>query len=350
MCTRPISIINPHYKKLARDTEVASSGEVRASALLPSFMDQPNYRIQVPCGHCLECLRKRRQNWVIRAHHLFRRSNLRPDQCLFCTFSISPDNYERALKDPYAVWRRFIDRLRKHPRFIKGYNKKGKPVYHKVKFHYLAVVEFGDGTRAKQRGKSTTYRMHFHAVFFGLPLYWWQVRNVWRKHEGFAWVEPLRSFAGVNYVTKYIFKDHEAFQTNDGIDRSSNGKLFVSHGFGRLSDKDKRLMKKMMQNSREAWFWVSLNGFNYSVPRYWKTSIFTDVERKFINEMYVPPLLWRIVRAKNKDLDEYHQLEQLYFLLNYSRTYYGYDVFNAEAATALKCELEQIDRDYFGTW
>lgn len=342
MCTRPISIINPHYKKLSEDTEIASGGSVRARKLLYSFSDQPDFRLCVPCGHCFECLRKRRQQWVLRAHHLFRRSGLRPDQCLFCTFSIAPEHYERALKDPYAVWRRFIDRLRKHPRL--------KQLRKKVKFHYLAVVEFGDGTRAKQRGKTTTYRMHFHAVFFGLPLYWWQVRDVWRKHEGFAWVEPLNSFAGVNYVTKYIFKDSELFQTDDGIDRSKNGKLIVSHGFGRLSDEDKRSMKKNLQSSRKAWFSICLNGFNYSIPRYWKSSIFTDVERKFINSIYVPPLLWSMVKEKNRDLDEYSQLELLFNLLNHSRCYYGYDVFNAEAAAALKCELEQIDRDYFGTW
>jgi hypothetical protein len=141
MCTRQLTIINPHYKKLAEDFNVS----------IKCFVGQEDFKLHVPCGHCDECLKKRQQQWFLRANHVMKRLKLRPDQCLFCTFSIKPEVYEQTKDKPYLAIRRFMDRLRKHPRFREK-GPSGRYRYRKVRFPYIFVVEFADGKRARERG------------------------------------------------------------------------------------------------------------------------------------------------------------------------------------------------------
>ena len=74
MCVNQLTIINPHYVKLAKENRV----NIRV------FDQEEDYRLHVPCGHCDECLRKRQQNWFLRANHIMQRLRLDPKKCLFC--------------------------------------------------------------------------------------------------------------------------------------------------------------------------------------------------------------------------------------------------------------------------
>lgn len=301
MCKRPINIVNPHYRKLAEQGKCS----------LAYFASQEDFRISVPCGHCDECLKKRQQQWYSRADHLFKRMKLKPDQCLFCTFTLKPEVYEDAKAKPYIPIRRFLDRFRKHPRFVIGHSKSGRPIYRKVKFPYLFVVEFADGTRAAERGLPSTHRMHYHAILFNPPLYWWQIRDLWQGEVvdhgktytgmGKAVVEPLDSMAGVCYVLKYMTKDCPACQYLSDVDARKNGKLVVSHGFGRLSKEDIKIMRAQMLKNDESWFCHFINNYRYSIPRYWKKKCFTKDEIKCRNDSLIPPIVWRLVCRKYPD-------------------------------------------------
>lgn len=303
MCTRQLTIINPHYKKLAEDFNVS----------IKCFAGQEDFKLHVPCGHCDECLKKRQQQWFLRANHVMKRLKLRPEQCLFCTFSIKPEVYEQVKEKPYMAIRRFMDRLRKHPLFREK-GPSGRYRYRKVRFPYIFVVEFADGKRARERGLKSTHRMHFHAILFNCPLYWWQVRDLWESCVGRAWVDPLNSEAGVRYVLKYMTKDCKAHQYISDIDARKNGKLFVSHGFGRLSKEDIKIMRKNMLRNSTSWFCVYINNFRYSIPRYWRTACFTKDEIKCRNDSLIPAILWSIVQQKYRGYSPIQQ-QQIYSAL-----------------------------------
>ena len=49
MCNRPLRVTNPHYIKLADQLNVEIS----------QFSNQPDYKLQVPCGKCVRCIKKR---------------------------------------------------------------------------------------------------------------------------------------------------------------------------------------------------------------------------------------------------------------------------------------------------
>jgi hypothetical protein len=312
MCSNRLSIINPRYRKYAEILKV----NVR------HFNDKEDYRLFVPCGHCDECLKQRQQHWFSRANHIMKRMNLKPEQCLFCTFTLKPSVYESAKEKPYVEIRRFIDRLRKHPRFryrdpiTKHYK------YRKVKFPYLFVVEFADGKTAARRGRHSSHRMHYHAILFGCPLYWWQIRDLWQGDvvdESKGWytglgkaeVEPLDSEAGIRYVLKYMTKDCAANQYLSVIDARKNGKLVVSHGFGRLSNEDIREWRKHMLKNASSWFCHYINNFRYSIPRYWKNACFTELERRCRNDSLIPRILMDMVKRRYRGLP-YQQQSAIY--------------------------------------
>ncbi len=275
----------------------------------------------------------------MRAYYHVQINDIPFDKCLFCTLSIAPKHYYSTRRNVYLVWRRFIDRIRKHPSLIIGYNSRGRPIYKKVKFDYIAVTEYSDGKRAKQRGLPSTYRLHYHAVIFNSPLEWWQLKDLWDRFVGIAWVSPLDSFDGVAYTVKYAFKDNSTDQQKTDIDQSQNGKLFVSHGFGRITDQFKKKMCEELTKTASSWFFYNLYGYTYPVPRYWKNLLFSDDEVKHYNRLFVPKLLAGIINRKYRNLSYMERFYEYFNLLNPNWFNYGLNVSYAEASTAFKCEF-----------
>lgn len=314
MCINQLTITNPRYLKYARIT----GNPVHV------YSGRDDYRLRVPCGHCDDCLKRRQQQWFSRAHHLMKRMALRPDQCLFCTFTLKPSVYEQAKEKPYIPIRRFLDRLRKHPRFREKDPITKRYRYRKVKFPYLFVVEFADGKTAAKRGRVSTHRMHYHAILFGCPLYWWQVRDLWQGDvvdEAKGWytgmgkakVDPLESESGVRYVLKYITKDCAAHQYISDVDARKNGKLIVSHGFGRLSKEDIKIMRKNMLKSASSWFCHFINNYRHSIPRYWKAACFSPNEIRCRNDSLIPGILRDFVKKRYLFPDfTFQQQQQIY--------------------------------------
>lgn len=93
-----------------------------------------------PCGQCLPCRINRRRLWT---HRILLESKCH-DQNVFCTLTLSPDNYPAdGSLDPVLV-RNWLKRVRRafQPRHLR----------------FFAVGEYGDQTG----------RAHYHAVLFGV--------------------------------------------------------------------------------------------------------------------------------------------------------------------------------------
>lgn len=301
MCQRPLRIINPHYKKISK----AQHFNVRV------FSDREDYFLRVPCSECPDCLNKRRQEWFVRAYNIMKRRGFDLTNTYFCTFTLKPEVYEEYRKKPYLAIRRFIDRLRKDKslRYRDPDTKRYR--YRKLKFPFLFVAEVADGKRAKERGIPSTHRLHFHAIMFGCPLPWWTVRHHWLEY-GLAWVDPLRSMAGVRYVMKYITKSAPVHRGSLDEDLGKvNGRLFVSHGFGRLSDSELKQLASYMMENMKSWFSVLINNHPYRIPRYYRTKCFNKAQIKCRNDSYIPLLLRDIVRKKFKGFS-FKQQELIY--------------------------------------
>lgn len=184
----------------------------------PVIIKKPNgEHIKVPCGEC-ECCR----------HDFLRKFGYRMEQealiherkgylSSFVLFTYDDINLPLTGAD--------IDTVQKRIKVMRQYIARGEYVYrythngvdykehipipaHSPDWKYFLVAEYGE----------STHRIHYHAVFFGLPPSFAAFfRKVWPY--GFVFTRPLKP-GGCQYVLKYVEKcrgDYKEAYTSQGL-------------------------------------------------------------------------------------------------------------------------------------
>lgn len=157
----------------------------------------------VPCGHCKECVSRKRSSWAVRAYYEFQRVK-KDGVCLFVTFTYNDDNLPY-MADP-VTGELYPCFSKKHVQtFLHALRKRLKRMYNDTyTIRYLWCSEFGGDTK----------RPHYHALLFisKKPNIFWfrnQMRELWKY--GFIYLGKnqgiVNGYAAINYVTKYIAKD-----------------------------------------------------------------------------------------------------------------------------------------------
>lgn len=193
--------------------------------------------IYVPCGHCINCRKNKQQNWRVR---LFKEFELgKHKNCLFVTFTLANEHYDRFKDNPALAIRLFFERIRKCT---------GKSLLH------FMVTELGEQNR----------RLHFHGLIFDCSLSYNKLRELWGY--GISWIEPLRSIQGITYITTYMLKDTE----NDFVSR-----VYVSAGIGKcyLTPDSYRFHRDNDVCT------IVLGRCIYGLPRYYYSKIFDEDAR-----------------------------------------------------------------------
>lgn len=142
--------------------------------------------MDVPCGHCGYCLRRRINDWVLRCKNEMKRSPY--SYFLTLTFTKVPD-----LSDKFIGKRQTRVNGFKYPLqlFFKRCRK------FKLKFRYLAIGDYGD----------TFGRPHYHVLYFSdIPVDTDLVHSLWssstHQENGFVTVDRI-SVHRVRYVVEY---------------------------------------------------------------------------------------------------------------------------------------------------
>lgn len=268
-CERPYKIINPKYKNM-------SESELRHFAVAhfsPNLPRPPDYHIEVACGRCHSCQKKRAQHYRFRLQQEF----LISSDSIFVTLSFD-DNAIEEYKDNYnKPVLQFLDALRKH------YGKE---------FRHFFVFERGDSTN----------RPHYHGILFNLRhIDFYFCESVWnrgngkirrpdediigfyKKPRGIIWLEYIREPEKCSsYLTKYITKEYDP--------SFNHPRLIISKGLGQsfLTPEVVDGFKK----SLEPILWI--NGLPQSLPQYYKDKIYTkeDKLQMAINRFNNPQTTW----------------------------------------------------------
>jgi len=166
----------------------------------------------VPCGKCLLCLSRRRDDWSTRMqlHSLYTDS-----QPFFCTFTYDDDHL--VYGDRPTLYKRdfqlFVKRL-----------KENYQLYHSD-FAFVAAGEYGD----------LLERPHYHAILYGMPQLTdmynrgfqylnAQLSKVWQN--GYVYCGPAET-SGIHYTAKYVLK--YIIDDYDGIQKPF---ILASKGIG----------------------------------------------------------------------------------------------------------------------
>ena len=221
LCLHPITIRNPNWGT-AKQTN-----------------DDMLY-IKVPCGRCIACQNNRRSSWVLRN----RFENLNSESSIFVTLTYDDENVpltkNQELTLDYEDVKKFMKRLRKK--------------FPDSSLKYFLCGEYG----------SHTFRPHYHAIIYNLPL----LNNgkdfveYYNKILADTWglghvTSSVVTDARIGYITKYIIKSEDERKKYQETE-IKRPKLLVSRGIG------KGLEARVSPQSGTIRFF----GWSYVVPRY----------------------------------------------------------------------------------
>ena len=212
-----------------------------------------NLMVNVPCGKCLACKKRRASHWSFRLNEEAKTSS----SACFITLTyenapVSENGFRTLDKRDFQL---FLKRLRK--------------TCPTNKLKYYACGEYG----------TQTHRPHYHAIIFNLPKSLIQspqkIADTWQNgHIHLANNNQLT----INYVVGYMTKSNFT-RFNNQDDRLPEFSLMSKKmGLGYLTESMKNYYKK-----REIFCIVRESGQIISMPRYYKEKIF---EKKQLKEMY----------------------------------------------------------------
>lgn len=203
----------------------------------------------VPCGHCVECARQRRNDWFVRIWTVYNK----------CVSDHLPVWFFTATIDP-RIW---PDMNLKNPDisglvtpFVRSWNERFRYLNGGVMPLRFMCSEFGSCDRdyIDKNGvvRVTTGALHFHGLIFGyIPVR--KLKSGFMLTHGHVDFNLIRGPQAIRYTVKYATKDYSV------EDPRLRARVFCSPGIGDPSFYFGDSMPTP---------YVLINGFHYRTPRY----------------------------------------------------------------------------------
>lgn len=209
------------------------------------------HRIQVPCGKCGACMKRKISDWTLRCQVEGKKSV--GTYFVTLTYAVNPlQLYKKDLQD-------YFKRLRKAGN----------------SFRYFALGDYGD----------TFGRPHYHVLFFsqGSRVSEFDIRSLWLsgnrgEYRGFVKVDNV-SFGRLSYVVKYGILAKLDWSKADSRTRPF---FLMSKGLGKAY-----LTSQMRWSHVHADRWWFQDGkYKKPLPRYYRDKLFNVVLRERHKENY----------------------------------------------------------------
>lgn len=230
--------------------------------------------VDVPCGHCPDCYRKRRRQWSMR---LMLESSIQV-YSHFLTLTYDNDNLPRDQLGNPQFSKRDVQL------FLKILRKFADP----YKLRYFVVSEFGENYD----------RPHYHMILFGFPSDILDITKALQKSwkHGFVYVGTVTP-KSINYVCKYclaladITKVDDIMVNSDGVILTPEQRPFMlcsrnpPLGYGKLNSYQSQKFKSMIKFNKIPI--MHIDGSEYGLPRTFKQKLFTPYELKKISNFVI---------------------------------------------------------------
>lgn len=239
----------------------------------PVCTDERKRYIEIECGECPECRKKKRREWGIRIIEEIRSSR----SAVFFTGTISPERMDHLIRtynttDKNEIitkeCRLFFERIRKRTK---------KSVKH------WAVTEVGE-----EKG-----RIHVHMMCFSQTLSKWNLTNLlwdaWKA--GYKYYGKYCNGRTANYITKYMLKENET-------DKDFRPKILASKGIGaaycdKESSKQRHAYVKKTVDTRTIETYLTDKWTEIALPRYYRNKIWDDdVKDQLFTEKLDDEIVW----------------------------------------------------------
>lgn len=247
-CPIPITIVNPHYKKLSEELDVP----------LDDYSHFDDFTIDVPCGRCYHCRKSYKTHWNLRLQLEY--NSMTPkqrDNSFFVTLTFTNStlpSQHPTKKQISPIIRRFLENVRYR--------------YERSVRHWI-VSEYGD----------TTGRFHLHGILFDIPFDIRYLEELWSN----GWVSYRRlNPKRITYVTTYINKLSKGSLLELPNQRQF---VFASPGIGKSWTADD-LNRRMSYVDGTPSPFMYYNNRPFAMPRYFRHKIFTERDLESLKTAY----------------------------------------------------------------
>lgn len=252
--------------------------------------------IEVPCGHCLNCMIKKQSQIEFLAKKELLENYKKGKSASFVTLTYD-DNHLPINEEGFLTLRRkdvqdFLKRMRRNMEY---HNRKKE-------FKILYCGEYGDGSHSTTKTGVSTCRPHYHLVFIGLSPneVKFYTRKLWRA--GLCDIGPLGA-GGIRYLCKYMTKaipDKDVKQMRE-VAKVQNP--FFYHSVGLAKEWIDKNLDKIVENN----FCFNLNGKISPFPKYicQYVSFHTGTPYKPAIINFLAKQVMPVAKAQNKNLHDF---------------------------------------------
>ena len=217
--------------------------------------------IEIPCGECKECKKKRKEMWRLRIENEL----LDSKSAIFFTGTFSDEAIEN-IKKQYGVKEENDIATKANRLFLERLRKK-----HNIKLTHWCITELGS-----EKG-----RIHIHGIFFikenqDIKYIKDKIKREW--DFGWNYLGYVDQGKTINYITKYMLKENEKF-------KKFKPKVLASQKIGiGFIERNKRFYKYKEKNGEiEANTKMEyLDGRETYLIKYYKEKLYTTEERENI--------------------------------------------------------------------
>lgn len=251
MCLYPILIKNPKYKENKKN-----------GGVIPPLTDNRVTTIPIGCGVCIECLRKKGNEWKVRLKEEYNNQELKAH---FVTLTFNEESL-------IELEKLAIEKMKKLDR--EKYSLENEVAT-------VAIRRFTENWRSKfkktirhwvctELGHKNTERLHMHGIMWTNESEE-EIQNKWLY--GNIYFGKYVNEKTINYIIKYITKtdkDHKGYIP----------KILCSKGIGKeyLTPRNMEKHKYDKENTNKKY--KNRNGTEVELPKYYKNKLYTDEQKE----------------------------------------------------------------------
>lgn len=222
---------------------------------IPAVLDKRTLYVPIACGKCMECMKRKSNDWRVRLNEEMRFDN----QCEFVTLTVNNDYYKelnKLIDDSIKGYERdnAIIKIATR-RFLERWRFKNK----KSVKHWLVSELGGNGTE----------NIHLHGFIWSKNKE--EIEKTWSYGYVFCgdWVNEQT----INYCIKYVMKTDQKHKTYKPIILTSKG---IGSNYTKRLDSSRNKYKK--NETKE--YYTTRSGTKLSLPIYYRNKIYNDNERE----------------------------------------------------------------------
>jgi hypothetical protein len=290
MCLYPTLIKNPKYKENKKN-----GGQV------PPVTDKRVMYVPIGCGNCMECKKKKANEWVTRLQEECKSAK----NGVFTTLTFSNESYKKLAAECKHTGYELDNEIAALA--IRNFTNRWRKKYKKT-FRYFFVTELGHGE---------TEHLHIHGIIWTnveMPLVekMNEIERVWSYGYIHKWKEyrgkkiNYVNGATANYMIKYMMKQ-------DPLHLEYKQKILCSNGIGKNYTKTYAAKFNHFNDKETRDYYLTESGKKSSLPIYYRNKIYTEEEREKIwlnkldkQERYV---LGQKIAAEN--IEQYIKIRQV---------------------------------------